>query len=106
MTLGVKVLVVLGAVVALVIVREQVLLTTAPTEITELAVQQMQPSDEAASALRVADRSQNWLSSGWAMCLVLGVLTSCLFSKELGRMVHRGDTEADPRQPGDQGELP
>jgi hypothetical protein len=120
MTFGSRLFILLLAVIGYFAVREYLLLTTAPATLTDLALQQMQPSDEAAETLRLADGSKNWLLSGWSVLLFTGVAAVCLFRNELAHFIQkagagetrdRGASPPDKRVEGgnlyplDQGEL-
>src|SRR5260370_27072029 len=69
-----------------------------PTEITELTLRQMDSSDDAAEALRVADASKNWLQAAWPLGLV-ALLGALLFHDEAVRFLKRGRAPAGTRPP-------
>jgi hypothetical protein len=75
--------------------REYVLLTQEPAELTELTLRQLDNSDAAAEALRVADASKNWLLAGWPF-LVVGLLAAYLFWDDAARLHERRRGPAAP----------
>jgi hypothetical protein len=85
--------------------REYLLLGTIPTQLTELTIGQMQPSDTAAEALRAAETSKNWFLTGWTTLLVAGTLAACLFGGEALDLIRkfRPDADADGLSEGPAG---
>ena len=82
-------------------VSEYCFLAAVPQQTTPLALRQMDNDDEAAGALRLADRGKNWLGSPWVGLLAVGALGGWLFRDDLLRLVGgrsspqtRGDAEA------------
>ena len=82
------------AVVAFLAVREYLLATWAPTEVTGLAIRQMQPDNAAAEDLRSASQARNWLLSGWAVLLVAVLAAAGVFWNDLAPAAEPDEAEA------------
>jgi hypothetical protein len=90
--LGVLAAVVAGCLIA----REALALGAGPTRMADLSVRQLESSDDAAEALRLADGGKNWLLSGWPVLLVGVATVAALFGPDVAqawRNAHETDEE-------------